>query len=74
MENNQLIFYTTPQGNLKVEVVFEDESFWLSQKRIASLFDVDVRTGTLPLCIAKKPARARVHGGDEHEIGWKRDR
>ena len=44
MENNQLIFYTTPQGNLKVEVVFEDESFWLSQKRIASLFDVDVRT------------------------------
>lgn len=44
MENNQLIFYSTPQGNVKVEVVFENETFWLSQKRIALLFDVDVRT------------------------------
>jgi len=44
MNNNQLIFYSTPQGNIKVEVVFENETFWLSQKRIAALFDVDVRT------------------------------
>ena len=44
MENNQLIFYSTPQGNVKVEVVFENETFWLSQKRISMLFDVDVRT------------------------------
>jgi hypothetical protein len=43
-ENNQLIFYTTPQGKVKVEVVFEDETFWLSQKRMAELFGVDVRT------------------------------
>ena len=44
MENNQLIFYSSPQGNVKVEVVFEDETFWLSQKRMAALFGVDVRT------------------------------
>ncbi len=44
MENNQLIFYSSPQGNVKVEVVFEDENFWLSQKRMAELFGVDVRT------------------------------
>lgn len=44
MENNQLIFYSTPQGNVKVEVVFESETFWLSQKRMAELFGVDVRT------------------------------
>jgi hypothetical protein len=44
MESNHLIFYSTPQGNIKVEVVFENETFWLSQKRIATLFDVDVRT------------------------------
>ncbi|MBI4945412.1 MAG: virulence RhuM family protein [Bacteroidetes bacterium] len=44
MENNQLIFYSTPEGNVKVEVVFESETFWLSQKRIADLFSVDVRT------------------------------
>jgi hypothetical protein len=44
MENNQLIFYATPQGKVKVEVVFEEETFWLSQKRMAQLFGVDVRT------------------------------
>jgi len=44
MKNSQLIFYTTPQGNVKVEIVFDDETFWLSQKRIAQLFNVDVRT------------------------------
>jgi len=43
-ENNQLIFYTTPRGNVKVEVVYESETFWLSQKRMAELFGVDVRT------------------------------
>ncbi len=44
MENNQIIFYSTPKGNIKVEVIFEEETFWLSQKRIAELFSVDVRT------------------------------
>lgn len=44
MESNQLIFYSTRQGDVKVEVVFEDETFWLSQKRMAELFNVDVRT------------------------------
>src|SRR6185312_2366036 len=44
MQENSLIFYATPNGNIKVEVIFEDETFWLSQKRIAQLFEVDVRT------------------------------
>jgi len=44
MNNSQLIFYTTPQGHVRVEIVLEDETFWLSQKRIAALFNVDVRT------------------------------
>jgi hypothetical protein len=44
MNNSQLIFYTTPQGAVKVEVIFEEETFWLSQKRMADLFGVDVRT------------------------------
>lgn len=42
MEYNQIIFYSTPQGNIKVEVVFEEETFWLSQKAMAGLFNVDV--------------------------------
>lgn len=42
MDKNQLILYNTPQGNIKVEVVFENETFWLSQKRMAELFGVEV--------------------------------
>ncbi|MDZ4807191.1 MAG: virulence RhuM family protein [Bacteroidota bacterium] len=44
MDNNQIIFYATPKGTVKVEVIFEEETFWLSQKRMAELFGVDVRT------------------------------
>lgn len=44
MDNNQLIFYATPQGTVKVEVVFEEETFWSSQKPMAELLAVDVRT------------------------------
>lgn len=44
MDNSQLIFYATPQGTVKVEVIFDEETFWLSQKRMAELFAVDVRT------------------------------
>lgn len=43
-KNNQLIFYSTPKGNVKVEVIYESQTFWLSQKRMADLFGVDVRT------------------------------
>ena len=39
-----IIFYTTPQGNVSIEVFFEDETFWLTQRRIADLFSKDVRT------------------------------
>jgi len=42
--NSDIIFYSTPQGNVKVEVIYESETFWLSQKRMADLFGVDVRT------------------------------
>jgi hypothetical protein len=39
-----VIFYTTGDGVVRVEVVYQDETFWLSQKRMADLFGVDVRT------------------------------
>ena len=29
--DNEIIFYTSPEGKKKVEVVFQDENFWLSQ-------------------------------------------
>ncbi len=42
--NNEIIFYSTPDGNKKVEVLFHNEDFWLSQKQIAELFGVEVNT------------------------------
>lgn len=40
----EIIFYTTPEGVTRIEVFFQDETFWLSQKHMAELFAVDVRT------------------------------
>lgn len=40
----ELIFYQTPEGAVRVEVLYELETFWMNQKRIAELFGVDVRT------------------------------
>jgi hypothetical protein len=44
MENQQadIIFYSSPAGHVKVEVIFNDETFWLNQKRLAELFGVEV--------------------------------
>lgn len=38
----QFLIYNTPQGNVKVDVVVKDETIWLTQKAMASLFDVQV--------------------------------
>lgn len=44
MKESEIILYTTPQGEIKIDIRFEDETFWLSQKKMAELFGVDVRT------------------------------
>ena len=41
---SEILLYSTPDGDIRVEVTFEDETFWLTQKRMAELFGVDVRT------------------------------
>ena len=41
-QNNDIIFYTTPKGNVKIAVVFNNETFWLTQKAMAELFGVKV--------------------------------
>lgn len=41
---NEMILYTTPDGVVRVEVYREGETFWLSQRQMADLFGVDVRT------------------------------
>lgn len=46
---NDILLYTTSEGKVKIEVLFEDETFWLSQKRIAELFGVESHTITYHL-------------------------
>ncbi|MFN7258499.1 MAG: virulence RhuM family protein [Cyclobacteriaceae bacterium] len=41
-QQSDIIFYNTPTGDVKIEVVFNDETFWLTQKRMAELFGVEV--------------------------------
>ncbi|GHT51671.1 hypothetical protein FACS189440_20960 [Bacteroidia bacterium] len=38
----QFLIYNTPQENVKIDVVVKDETIWLTQKAMASLFDVQV--------------------------------
>ena len=43
IESN-IIFYEGAAGSVKIEVQFQDETFWLTQKKMGELFGVDVRT------------------------------
>jgi hypothetical protein len=47
--HNEIILYATPDGNVRVEVLFESESFWLTQKKMAELFGVESHTITYHL-------------------------
>ena len=40
----QIIIYQAPGVEQKIRVRVEDENVWLTQKLIAELFNVDVRT------------------------------
>ena len=36
---SELLFYTTPDGIVKIEIYFQDETVWLTQNKIAFLFE-----------------------------------
>jgi len=40
MNNSEIILYTTPAGTVKVEVILQDETVWLTQKAMSELFGV----------------------------------
>ena len=42
--SSNILLYKTAQGEARVEVIFNSETFWMSQKRMEDLFGVDVRT------------------------------
>ena len=39
---SNFLLYTTPNGDVKVEIYYQNETIWLSQKAIAELFSVGV--------------------------------
>ena len=43
LESN-ILLYKTAQGETRIEVIFNNETFWMSQKRMAGLFGVDRAT------------------------------
>lgn len=40
----ELILYQTQEGAVRIEVLYESETFWLNQKKIAELFGVELPT------------------------------
>jgi len=43
MENEKyVIMYSTPEGDVRVQAIIKDETIWLTQRGIATLFDVGV--------------------------------
>jgi hypothetical protein len=38
---NEILLYTTPNGKVKVEIYLQNETFWLTQQKIADLFGVE---------------------------------
>ena len=44
MNSSEVILYTTQKGAIKIEILFENETFWLTQKKLAELFSVEVNT------------------------------
>jgi len=44
MKSFEILLYTGPEGKTNIEVFYEEETFWLSQKKMGELFGVDVRT------------------------------
>lgn len=48
-KRSDFLLYTSPDGAVRVEVFFEDETVWLTQKRMAELFGVESNTVTYHL-------------------------
>jgi hypothetical protein len=43
-ETTEFLLYTSPSGDVKVDVFLHKENIWLTQKRMAELFDVEINT------------------------------
>ena len=39
LPDNQIAFYQSPDGSVNIEVLYVEENIWLTQKKMAELFD-----------------------------------
>ena len=46
---SNIVLYQTENGNVAVSVIFEDETFWLTQKAMAELFNTTPQNITIHL-------------------------
>lgn len=49
MHEHQIVLYKTNDGTVSISVFFQDETFWLNQKTMGELFDVESHTITYHL-------------------------
>ncbi|MBU4338433.1 virulence RhuM family protein [Patescibacteria group bacterium] len=49
LPDNQIAFYQTPDGSVNIEVLFAEENIWLTQKKMAELFDTTKQNISLHL-------------------------
>jgi hypothetical protein len=52
---NEILLYTTPNGNVKVEIYLQNETVWLTQQKIDDLFGVERSVVTKHLGNILKP-------------------
>ncbi|MBP3514754.1 MAG: virulence RhuM family protein [Alphaproteobacteria bacterium] len=41
LSDNQLIMFQAPDGGISIEVLYENDNVWLTQKKMAELYDID---------------------------------
>ena len=49
LPDNQIAFYQSPDGSVNIEVLYAEENIWLSQKKLAELFDTTPQNITMHL-------------------------
>ena len=42
MQLHEILLYTTKDGDVRIDVVYGDQNIWLTQKKMAILFDVQI--------------------------------
>ena len=47
---SEIIFYQGDDGNVRIEVFYQDETFWMTQKKISELFGVQRPAISKHLC------------------------